>query len=231
MKKFISLYILLLFSSAGLFAQSIYDVRNAIDFFEFNRMQRGEQKKSLSESDIEGSPYMNDEFINGSIYTVSKTQYTDVPLRYNIYNDDIEFETPQNDVYALGAPEMIEKVVFGDYTMEYIPFEFAKKIKKGFFKLMLSGKVSLYARPEIQFIEAKEPAPYKEAEPARFNPKEDRYYIRIGMEAAQLCGNKKDAIAILSDHQKEVESFIKKEKINVKKLEELKSLLEYYNSL
>jgi len=231
MKQYISLFVILMFSSAGLFAQSIYDVRNSVDFFELNNVARGEHKKMLTESDIEGSPYLNDEFIIGSIYTVSKTQYTDIPLRYNIYNDEIEFETPQKTVAALGAPEMIEKVVFGDYTMEYIPFELANKVKKGFFKLELSGKASIYARPEIQFEEAKEPAPYKEAQPARFNPKDDRYFIRIGLDAAQLCSSKKDVEVIFSDHQSEIENFIKKEKINIKKLEELKSLVEFYNSL
>lgn len=232
MKKY-SLLIALFFSVVGVStAQIDYQLKSAIDFYYSQKVASGEYRKNeLTEKDINGSPYLNDEFIKGSIYTVSKTQYADVPLRYNIYNDEIEFQTSDNKILALSTPEIVEKVVFGKYTMEYIPFEAGNKVKRGFFKLLLEGKVSLYARPEIHFEGPKPPAAYQEAQPAKFHPKDDRYYIRTGQEVAQSVGNKKELIGLFPDHKNEIEAFIKKNKINIKKPEELKSLVEYYNSL
>lgn len=231
MNKSYALLLILLSFFVKTEAQIDYQLNSAADFFRTQKFIVGEYHNTLSEKDIKGSPYLNDEFIKGSIYTVSKTQYNDIPLRYNIYNDEIEFQTPDNKSLALDAPEIVEKVTFGKYTMEYIPYEVSSKIKKGFFKIIDKGTASLYARPSVDYEAPKEPGPYKNAEPAKFIPREDRYYIRIGLEAAVEAGNKKDIISIFSDHSNEIEKYIKKEKINVRKEEGLKSLVEYYNSL
>lgn len=212
-------------------AQTSYSLSTAYDFYHAHKIANGEYRNVLTENDIEGSPYLNDEFIKGSIYTSSKTQYADIPLRYNIYNDEIEFETEDKKVAAIASPEIVEKVTFGDITMEYIPFDYSKTVRKGFFKVIVKGRASLYARPDIEFREAKSPEPYKEAEPAKFIQKDDRYYLRLGMESAVMCVNKKDVISFFPDHSSEIDSFIKENKINVKKEDELKKLLEYYNSL
>lgn len=231
MKKYFLIVILFLLALTKTEAQVEYHLNDAIEFYRSQKMTSGEFRNVLTEKDIAGSPYLNDTFISGSVYTVSKTQYSGIPLRYNIFNDEIEFETPDKKVVALGVPEIVEKVTFGDYTMEYIPYEIANKVRKGFFEVILKGKASLYARADIQFVDAKKPVPYQEAEPARFIRKDDRYYIRIGMEAALSTGSKKDVIGIFPDHTNEIETFIKKSKINIRKEEDLKSLVEYYNSL
>ena len=231
MKK-ILLIVALFFSLSSIsLAQTNYYLRSSIEFYESHKLASGEYRNILTEKDIQGSPYLNDEFINGSIYTVSKTQFTDIPLRYNIYNQEIEFKNPENKVIALGTPEVVEKVSFGEYTMVYIPFSYNKKVQNGFLKVLSEGKVSLYARPEIEFQKPKEPGAYREAEPAKFVPRDDRNFIRIGKDAAQMVVNKKEVIEVFPDHNDEIEAFIKQNKINVKKQGELKSVVEYYNSL
>jgi len=228
--KYILLITVFLLSLSS-FAQNQYQLSQAMDFFRTNKMINGEIKNVLTEADIEGSPYMTDEFINGSVFTTSKIQYNDIPLRYNVYNDEMQFQAPDGNIAAIAAPEVIEKVTFGDYTMEYIPFTNAKKIRRGFFVLLVDGNVKLYARPNVEYRPPVPPAPYKEPEPAKFLEKPDTYYIRIGLEAAQLIENKKDLEEIFPDHKKEVATFIKKNKVNHRKEEKLKELVEYYNSL
>ena len=228
--KYILLITVFLLSLSS-FAQNQYQLSQAMDFFRTNKMINGEIKNVLTEADIEGSPYMTDEFINGSVFTTSKIQYNDIPLRYNVYNDEMQFQAPDGNIAAIAAPEVIEKVTFGDYTMEYIPFTNAKKIRRGFFVLLVDGNVKLYARPNVEYRPPVPPAPYKEPEPAKFLAKPDTYYIRIGLEAAQLIENKKDLEEIFPDHKKEVATFIKKNKVNHRKEEKLKELVEYYNSL
>ena len=51
-----------------------------------------------------------DEFITGTIFTTSKTQYVNMSLRYNIYNDQLEFKTPEDKILVMAAPEIIEKI-------------------------------------------------------------------------------------------------------------------------
>ena len=231
MKKYISLFIILLFSSAGLYAQSIYDLRNAIDFFELNKISKGEYRNRLTESDIEGSPYFNDEFTPGTIYTYQKIQYNDIPLRYNIFNDEMEFQTPDEQILAIAAPEIVEKAVVGENTFSNIPYKLGNKVKRAYFILLTEGKLSLYARPEVLYQKPKEAAAYKEPEPAKFIKRPDTYYLRLNQQAAVKIESKKDLDNFFIDHQSQLESFIKKNKIKPGKGDKMMELVEYYNSL
>lgn len=232
MKRFIFsvVFVLPFFLSTQVNAQ--YETRQAIDFFNSTKIARGELKTMLTEDDIEGSPYLNDEFIEGTVYTTSQTKYVDVPLRYNIFNEQIEFKTGDGPVQALAAPETVEKVEFGNYKMVYIPYTLSRKIRRSFFLEIESGdRAALLARPQVLFEDAKKPGAYQEAEPPKFLRKSDDYYIRVGKEPAVLISRKNDLEEVFPDHEKEIRTFIKKNKVKPNKPERMTELVQYYNSL
>lgn len=231
MKKYFATGIILLLFLNIVTAQINYTTQKMMDFVNNNKILNGDYKPKLTESDIEGSPYLKDDFIKGSVYTKSKDKYVDIPLRYNIYNDQIEFKVGDNDVRALAAPGTIEKIEFDNYTMVYIPYAVAKKVRKGFFIVLVEGKASLYEKPQVMFKEATKPVAYQEAEPAKFVRNTDEYYIRVGESQAKLADNRKDLLEIFPDKQKQLETFIKKQKVKPSNPESLKKLVQYYNSL
>ena len=232
MKQFIFPVAFMLVFFISLQAQAQYETRQAIDFYNSTKIARGELKTMLTEEDIEGSPYLNDEFINGTIYTTSQTKYVDVPLRYNIFNEQIEFKSDDGVVQALAAPETVERVEFGEYKMVYAPFMISRKIRRSFFKEIESGdRAVLLARPQVFFKEAKEPAAYQEAEPPKFLRKSDDYFIRIEKESAVLISRKKDLEEVFPDHKNKVDSFIKKNKVKPNNSERMAELVQFYNSL
>lgn len=224
--------ILVLFSfSFSSNAQVSYEIRQAIDFFRTNKMISGDYSKMLEESDIDGSPFLNDEFINGNIYTELKQQFVDVPLRFNIYNDQVEFKTGENKIQAIATPEIVDKIEFGEYTMFYLPFTNVKKVRKGFFILIEPGKASLFYKPQVAYKNATQPGAYQDAEPAKFIRQADIYYIKVEPGEAKLVSTKKDLVNLFPDRNKEIAAFIKKNKIKTNKVESLTSLVQYYNSL
>ena len=231
MKKFFLSISLLLAGTGFVFSQELYQLREAMDLFRSNQLQTGEWKLTLSESEIEGSPYLNHDFIPGTVYTTSKTKFVEIPLRDNIYNDQLEFKNQDDQVLALAAPEIVEKVEFGDYTMLFMPYSNVKKIFRGFFILIEEGTASLYERPEIQYQEPTEPGAYKEAEPAKFLNKPSSYYIRVGLEQAKKADKRNELADIFPDHKNEIEAFVKKQKPRTNKPEDLTELVRYYNSL
>ncbi len=228
-KNYLTVLSVVLFTNI-LCAQNLPDVRSAVDFFHISKSIRGELKPTLTEEDIEGSPYLNDEFITGAIYTTSNTKYVDVPLRYNIYNDEVEFDTG-NGVQAIAAPETVDKIEFGDYTMVYVPYSITKKVMRGFFIVKEQGKASLLIKPEVTFVQATEPAPYKHAEPAKFDRRENEYYIWVQKNEAKLISSKNDMVDVFPDNHDKLEAFIKKNKIKHRQPEDLRKLVQYYNSL
>ncbi len=231
MKTKIMVFILVTVTSVVAHAQNDYSIRQAIDFFNINKAASGEWKNVLTQSDIQGSPYLEDEFINGDIYTVQKEKYVDVPMRYNVYNDQVEFKIENGEIKALATPEVLEKIKIGKHNLCYIPYLAAKKMKRGYFDQVTNGKASLYIRHRVIFKEAEKPGAYKDAVPARFIKDSDDYYIRIGKEAAEIVGNKKDLIEIFPDQKDKIETYIKKHKIRTSKVESLAEVVKYYNSL
>lgn len=229
MKKVIFSFVILLLFVSSSFAQVDYQISSALDLYRANKMATGDFSQTISEENIDGSPYLNDEFIAGTVFTTSKLQYVDVPLRYNIFNDDIEFRTNENKIMAMATPEIIERVTFGEYEMVYAPFASQKKIKRGFFKVVLKGNISLYARPQILYQQPEEPGAYKEAKPAKFVTKPDTYYFRNGKNEAIKVDKKSEVIDFFPAHNDEVATFIKKNKIKTNKEADLKELVEYYN--
>lgn len=227
---FSGLFLLFLFLTTQINAQ--YETRQAIDFFNSTKMARGDLKTLLTENDIEGSPYLNDDFIKGTIYTTSQTKFVDVPLRYNIYNEQIEFKSGDGSIQALAPPEIVEKIELGSYILVYVPFKMSRSIRRGFFRVIEPGdKAVLLARSQVLFEDAKKPAAYQDVEPPKFIRKTDDYYIRIGKEPAMLISRKVDLEEAFQDHQKEVRSFIKKNKVKPNKPERMAELVQYYNSL
>ncbi|NOR76420.1 MAG: hypothetical protein GQ525_14835 [Draconibacterium sp.] len=230
MKRYI-LIATILISAINFSHAQIYEIGKVMDLYSTNQIHNGEWKNILSEDDIKGSPYLNDEFITSTIFTTSKYQFIDILLRYNIYNDELEFKTPTNEVQALATPEIIEFVEFDGYKMVYIPFTTTKKIRRGFFIVEEEGEASLFKRLEIIFKKAEEPGAYKEAEPPKFVKKSDSYYIRINTEMAKKVGSKNELLEIFPDHKDEISTFVKKNKVKTSKPEKLKELVRYYNSL
>src|SRR5690606_7570311 len=166
----------------------------------------------------------------GSVFTTSKTQFVGVPLRYNIYNDQIEFLLGEGPIQALAAPETVEMVQSGDFMFEYIPYTNAKKIKRGSFIVEEKGNATLYSKPQVGFENGTEPAAYQDAGPARFLKRPDEYYIRVGKEAAVLIAKKRDIEEAFPDHKNEVSDFIRKNKVKPNNIESLKELVKFYNS-
>lgn len=225
----LTLFILLDFTGTTL-AQTNTDFIRAMDSYRSNKMA-GSGVKELTLDDITGSPYLVDDFINGSVFTNSEIEYLDIPLRYNIYSDAMEFKTEKNEVLLLDTPEMVKKIEFGEYKVVYAPFSESKKIQRGYFIVLVEGKVSLYTKPKIEFIKATLPAGYQEATPAKFERKPDSFYVRVGMDEAKLVENKKDLLEIIPDQKEKLEEFIKLKKTRFNKAEGLTELIRYYNSL
>jgi hypothetical protein len=208
-----------------------YEVREVTNLYNSNKLIDGKWKVELTVNDIQGSPYLNDEFISGTIYTTQKQQYNNIPLRYNIYKDELEFRNPSNEVMVLTTPEIVEYAVFGENIIAYSSYQQGSKTKQGFFLVLESGKSTLMAKASIIFQQPTEPGAYKEPEPAKFIRRTDEYYIQIGKNALIEINNIKSLIEAFPDNSDKVEAFIEKNKIKTNKSESLIEVVKYYNSL
>lgn len=231
MKKLISF--LAAFFSIIYFASAQYNYTAipVMDYFRIEQMTEKSLSQIHTENDIEGSPYLNDTFCNGTVYTTSRQKIVDIELRYNIYNDDLEFKTPDGKILAIDKPENIERAAFCDYQMVYLPYLNRNNKNMAFLKVIEEGRLSLYAKPDLFYQKEQKGDGIRADKPAKFVKKSDILFLKTDNKFAEEIGNKKDIISVVPDHKKEIKAYIKQHKIKPSKVNDLQKLVKYYNSL
>jgi hypothetical protein len=178
---------------------------------------------------IEGSAFLDEKFITGDVIALNR-KFEGIPMRYNIFDDNIEFK--QNDGQFILLPEpRIQKVHIGEEIFIAEKHEVKGKPKVGFLMMIDSGKVILMRKKVVIFSPKSEPTALNPVStPARFTRDQDLYFYKIGDEVKRIT-NLKSLIDGLPDKRDEVARFVKKEKVSVKNEVELIKIVRYYNSL
>ena len=193
-----------------------------LDSYNINQSTFG--KKSNQYENVKGSPYLNNEFIDGELYLKDKTAYK-LPLRYNIYTNNIEYK--KNDViYDIANPTDIDRIKLDKSVFVYLPFIG----KGGYFELLDSGKCCLVIQYIVDYQEPEPPKPYVDSKPAQFSRGNDRLYMVVNGTQTFEIKNFKDVYKALQDQSKRIEDFVKSEKIKNTKKDNLVKIVKYYNS-
>lgn len=187
-------------------------------------------RNNLTSAEIQGSPYLNKEYQVGTVQTDGDIIYSDIPLRYNCFEDVLEF-TKNKVSYDLIPKTIVKRAEFGGQVFSCKDYESKGGTEKSYFEILVEGKASLLVHYSIKFFEKEPLKGYAEPKPARFDDFEKNYYISINNSPAKKISNNKKWIEILADKQKDVDSYISKQKLSVKKAEDMKKIIGYYNSL
>lgn len=185
---------------------------------------------SSKEANIEGSAYLNELFINGVVALTNGTSYTDIPLRYNAYNEEIEFSDNNGNQFNINNPENIREVTIGESKFIYTYCSNLKKEnKKIFAEVLAEGKISLLKHYRIKYMPAKEAESYKAPQPPRFALAPSEYLIKNSEGLTLIFKNKKELLMLLSDKSKEISDLIKQQKLSINDEKDLATIIGYYN--
>ncbi|MEN8117272.1 MAG: hypothetical protein ABFS16_09855 [Bacteroidota bacterium] len=177
-------------------------------------------------SDMKGSPFLNEEFQTGRVKLRNGKIY-EGPLRYDIYSDQIEFQTKDGAVYEIMNPETVEKVSIGENTFLYFEKE-EDRLLDGIYEELANGKYTLLAKHRVYLKDAVPAKPYIEPKPATFVKKNSDYLVIDSKGEVIIIKNKKDLTALAEDTS-DIQSFLKKNKIKVNKEEDLIAVVNYLN--
>ena len=203
---------------------------NLDDFYKRFKNYEYSQKQG-EKSDILGSPYESDEFVPGSIVTLSKQHYVGILMRFNIFSDQVEFKVPDGGIFAIGFPEIIDSIRIGNKTYIYYPYKCSFKTQKGYFKVLTPGRPALLQKMSIYLKPAEPPQPYKDRVPPAFVRTPDEFYLAFSPDVALKISGKNDFLKTLDKNRSELGQFIKKNKLKFDKPDDLVKLMEYYYSI
>ena len=234
MKKFI--FILILTSFNLIFSQNEGATPYPSSFFfdsavrDINNVLRNTSKNN--EGNYIGSPYLEKEFSQGILYDSIQNKSYSVLLRYNIYNDLFEVKKSENSIFNLAKRSNFtfnineRKFVLLDYFEEYN--------NAGYFEVLLDGQnMSLYKKyKRILQPPVKAQSSYEKDKPAKFINSESLFYKSGNSNKLnKLPKKKKELYTIFKKKIKEVENYISKNKLNIKKESDLIKIIEFYNAL
>jgi hypothetical protein len=184
---------------------------------------------SLKISDIQGSPYLNAEFIPGIITTKDGTIYKEIPLRYNGFTDDLEVQRGK-DSYNIDPKTIVKRAEFGGQIFCYMKYDASGKTQNGFFEILTEGKATLLVKYSVKFLDKEEVKAYAEPKPARFDVVLKEYYITFGDAPAKLITNKKGLLELFGNQEDAMKSYISKNKLSVKGDDALTKIVVHYNN-
>lgn len=169
------------------------------------------------DANYEGSPYLNDEFRNASVYTAD-IKFNAVPMRYNIASDVMEYQV-NNTLYELDADPKLVKVEIGEVTFVVL--------NSGFYQLKLEGKLSVVARHVISV----RPKNDLTGIPAKYSRQADVYYLVLPDLRLEKVSSVKNLLAFIPDLKPEVAEFVKREKLSTRTIRDVLKIAGHYNSL
>jgi len=207
-------------------AQTMFRNKNVVHLID---MLNAEQAYDEDVVEIKGTPFHNNKFVMGSIiYTDGDT--TEVPVRYNIFEDRIEYYKDEQVMELMGYPAF-QKVTVEDETFIVGSHEEGKTEERGYYQLLAEGKISLLAKLRVKLYDEVPPKPMQDAKPARFERKPDDYLVQLADGTIQPFKKVKQLISLLENHKSELTKYAKEHKISSGNPEELAQLINYYNSL
>src|SRR5690606_31978235 len=143
-----------------------------------------------------------------------------VPMRYNIFSDEIEINTSQDpnqqDVNVLSKSTNIF-VKIGPDVFVYVE-NLSSSAQSGYFKVVHEGEqFDLYKKSKINYVEKRfAETNYQQDQPARFDRTDIYYLIDSRGIFYELPTNRRRFAAVFKEHGKEIDSFVKKNRLDIK---------------
>lgn len=185
-------------------------------------------QNELEYKDIQGSPYLDEQFRQGSMHMKSGTTLTG-EFRYDIYADRIEFRK-DGQVFHIAIPDSISKLFTQEATIVYLKYVDKTDQKKGYFIAVYEGYYSVFEKRTKVFQKAQPPQPYQDAPiPASFQDAATEIYMKVGDNPAFKVTSLNEIVASCGTESAAAREFIKKNKTRFRDKDDLAGLFRHLN--
>lgn len=232
MYRFLLLSFLLASSPAWAQTLDFYFIRKTDSTIRIN--SRVERYLDLLDENtiIEGSMYLNDDFIPGMILLKNHKLVDGLFIRYNVFRDQMEMAV-KNDTVVLSSPFETRWLGIGRNRYCWLPYSKKDTVAYGYFEVAVEGYYRLLVRRVALFEPANPPYTMLQMgnEYDRFVQVET-FFIQSGDGPAQKLRKSGRLFESMfaDDHQK-VRSYIRAHNLNLRKKEDAAKLVRFCNTL
>ena len=193
--------------------------------------------RAITKTNIKGSPYFNEKFIDSKIKYFDESLKNIFYLRYNAFSDEIEMGKNKFQNESVEIVQKNQNIVCYIGNEIFLLKSYKNEIgnqKKGYLNMIFDGQKSkIYRSKRKIFMEATQARTSLErAFPARYID-EKSYYIssKNSSEINYLKASKKSLLKLIDNKEKKVKKFISENKIKLKNEADLIKVFEFYESL
>jgi len=214
----ILVFYLMTFSLKAQFIQNVSDLQ-------------GKPLVESSNSDVSGSPYLLDDWSKGIVEQGNKISYKDVDLKYNLYTDELFFKNPRDGAmlgfvlpvtgFSLAIKDKIE--IYRNGFPEIDNFN-----RKSYYQVLFDGGIKLLFKNYRTLLEVK---PYNSSISEKKLVDNTFYYVFRDNVMTKFKPSRKDFLELFKSKSVEIADFIKNEKIDFKKHDDLTKVFVFYYTL
>lgn len=194
--------------------------------------------QKVENTDVIGSMYYDDDFKKGKVIDKESGQVISVYLRYRIYDDTFEAKKSPEEEETL----IMERNPKYDVVIEDTKFTFINRLPIFINKANNGYLIVLNENEDGQVLKriSQKFTPGQKSNTAMTSDKkprlrnEENYFISLNDEIFAIEAHKRRAADAFPDHNKELEKYIKKNKLKFRRSNEEKdliTLIKYYNEV
>lgn len=214
------------------FIASLFGVLSFVTSVQAQFMQdiNGRVVNEITYTDVEGSPYLFEEWNTGIVRAVENEKVFDgLKMRYDVYKDEVEYEK-DGKMYRLGSEITAFTLPTGDALYEFrrgFP-AVSDQTEKSFYRVLSDGNTKVLKRYEMKMREEK---PYNSATVTkRFDLDEQLYVLKNGTMYPVKTNDRKGIMKLVSDEKNLMNYVIKEEQLNFRTEDDIVKLLEEYDA-
>ncbi|WP_146624419.1 hypothetical protein [Larkinella arboricola] len=179
--------------------------------------------------DVQGSPYLNEAWKEGTVMAATNKLYPNLKLRYDVYGAELEYQQ-NNQTYRLspGAMKEFRIIDSGEMIFRNGFAAVNNNTPTTFYQVLVDGPAKLLKQFKVNMIENK---PFNSATVTKEFQKQELYFVAKPDGTVQrIQKNKKSVLAALSDQKDRLEKVIKEQDLNLNDETGLIAVVERYNA-
>lgn len=178
-------------------------------------------------TDVKGSPYLSDEWIEGSVKLENGKAFQGVKLKYDQVADELMFLDASGKEQLFVDPVLEFRLGDKLFRRGYPAADGASPA--AYYEVLTEGKTDLLKLTSKKVFEE---TPYNSATKIRTIRANESYYIGVSnLKLTKIRKDKKSLLAALDGKGAELEAYIKSNRLDLKQDSDMVRLVNYYNTL
>ncbi|MFD1144966.1 hypothetical protein ACFQ4C_27805 [Larkinella insperata] len=189
----------------------------------------GQVLRATKYVDVQGSPYLNEAWKEGTVTAANNKSYPNLKLRYDVYGGELEY-MQNNQTYRLspGALKEFRIIDSGEMVFRNGFAAVNNNTPTTFYQILVDGPAKLLKQYKVNMTENK---PFNSATVTKEFQKQELYFVvKPDGTVQRIQKNKKSVLAALSDQKDRLETAIKEKDLNLGDENGLMAVVESYNA-